>query len=343
MLPITGPFNRSVGGPSSVYREEASWLRQKPPFDRPLPYTSKKGWFDRRDDASDVWEWLVGPGQLSREENEARSKAWSKFMGTISEKSELATNLFEARQSVDMIAKRATQLASAFKALRRGEVSKVLRILTEGSGRPVRRSSSDRHFRSKNISSQWLELHFGWVPMIQDIYNAINVLQGEFGLIRARGSAASSGTILNASSDPFSRSSTQHVVIFVQYGADVRITNPNLALANNLGLVNPLLWAHEAVPFSFVADWFSNVSQFLGAWSEFLGYSVENPFSTVTYHTAFNYAWSNYPWQGNGQCHYIERTLGLNRPELFVRPFRGFSVVRAATAMSLLIGFLPKK
>jgi hypothetical protein len=54
---------------------------------------------------------------------------------------------------------------------------------------------------------------------------------------------------------------------------DYKMDNPLLAQAANLGLTNPAALAWELVPFSFVADWFVPVGDYLNCLDAALGYS----------------------------------------------------------------------
>jgi hypothetical protein len=96
------------------------------------------------------------------------------------------------------------------------------------------------------------------------------------------------------------------------------------------------------VPFSFVADWFGNVGQVLASMTDFVGLSVKNP-----YNTTFQQGDRHYENTTSGQfgrtstfhstVAYCVRGKLLAGPVLKLKPFKGFSVIRAATAISLLV------
>jgi hypothetical protein len=71
---------------------------------------------------------------------------------------------------------------------------------------------------------------------------------------------------------------------------------------------------------------------------------VTNPFTTqyltVDYKNVFA---SVPPTTQTGEAYYIGRTAGLDRPTPYVKPFKGFSLVRGITAMALLVQKLPKR
>jgi hypothetical protein len=129
-------------------------------------------------------------------------------------------------------------------------------------------------------------------------------------------------------------------------GAVVSVSNPNLAIANQMGFVNPLSVAWEAVPFSFVVDWFSNVGQCLSAMTDFVGFNIERSYTTVFVSLTGEYLdvadvpnrWdlSSYNLNVN-QGVTVTRSTGITGPVLKRTPFKGMSVSRGATAISLLV------
>jgi hypothetical protein len=60
----------------------------------------------------------------------------------------------------------------------------------------------------------------------------------------------------------------------------VRITNPNLFLANRLGLLNLPGVAWDLIPWSFVVNMFTNMGQMVNSLTDFVGVEVSNGSST---------------------------------------------------------------
>jgi hypothetical protein len=71
--------------------------------------------------------------------------------------------------------------------------------------------------------------------------------------------------------------------VFVRTGGRVGIENLDLALASQLGVVNPASIAWELIPFSFIVDWFLNVGDFLNQFSDFLGLRIEDDYTSHHY------------------------------------------------------------
>jgi len=107
--------------------------------------------------------------------------------------------------------------------------------------------------------------------------------------------------------------------------------------ASQLGFVNPVSVAWQLVPFSFVVDWFVNVGQFIGSYTDFVGVEQSNPCVTRYQVADCIVSANNRPYVYEGLSIYVRRTLGIPSPSLKVRPWNGVSPVRAATAIALLI------
>ncbi len=273
----------------------------------------------------------------------------------------LGVDLAEYRQSVQMIVKRATQLKNALVSLRRGRLDKVadalgVQLSAKFHGKSARRTVADN----------WLELHFGWVPLIKDCHEAMEVATEPFlNLAHCQGKASDYKTKLLETRVVYPQTSEMTMLkdlkiwtIRCKQGAAFSVTNPNVALANQLGLLNPLVIAWEIVPFSFVVDWFVNVGQVMQGFSDFAGMTAQYQYCTrsATYQrTVLNAetirytapAPQYYRWEAhsgtaaiNGKT--VRRTTALVGPQLAVRPLKLPSWQRAATAWSLVTQLLRK-
>jgi len=262
---------------------------------------------------------------------------------------------------MDLITFRLNQLARFTQALKQKKFGKAVEILITPTEPQFRRQTSrvnpdvtflrekvkGKHFAAKSFSSQWLELHFGIVPLMEDIHNAMEFLSSaHFGERQVKGSSSREvGWVKGSLTAPYSQVTWYYGFARCRYGGTVRITNPNAALASSLGLINPVSVAAELVPWSFVLDWFSNASQFLNAWSEFVGMEITNAYSTRSTRLGWNYRWNTYGFTGMGTSSVVKRTPGFAPPGFTIKPsaFSKISAVRAATIMSLLILQLPSK
>jgi hypothetical protein len=256
----------------------------------------------------------------------------------------LVVNWRERQQSLDMIEKRANQLLSFATAVKRRDFNGIKRSL--GIVKITKKAEA------KRAADLFLEFHFGWDPLIQDIGNAVEILQSPLRdkPVKARGKAIREnivftrdyGSIVNghytSHQSAFIRAITQ-----VTVSATVKVTNPNLYRANQLGFLNPATVAWELVPFSFVVDWFVPVGDFLNSFTEYCGLDFKDPCYFETVKTP---AWSSQSWYDPTPGKFASQTftgfwgkriLGIPSVNLNHRRYSGLSPTRAATAISLLL------
>lgn len=341
-----------------------NWYTQPTPFKAALPFAYVLK------DVSNAWgfqlhsaglpEYPYQPGAennwfFSEDRTSAFNAGYDDFRSKISDTSTWANNLIEANQAIASIVSRAGQLGRFVTLLRKGRVVDAASQLRTPVPRGARSSVRDK---VKSLSDQWLEWHFGWEPLVQDIGNAIEVLQkADFGLRRVRGKSRYNNQYdyrLDNSSNPDTHLPGEVSLIHRKvrhdflFQADVRISNPNAYLANQMGFVNPLSVAWELVPFSFVVDWFGNVGQVLSSMTDFVGLELQNSFTThfqdytedisetqLDLPQPFTTQVARYgaTWQGVA----CNRYLGIQGPSFALKPFKGFSVTRGATAIALLL------
>lgn len=270
-----------------------------------------------------------------------RNKCREKLYGKMSEKASWAASAAEGRQSLNMIASRAIQLRQAFQAVRRAEFGRAARVL--GLDHTPKRVSA-----KKQVSNNWLEFHFGWSPLVSDIYTSVDILQNPKTDHRVSASAKSHGTVTSGgypAFPPYGRTARRSYAVYsVRSGFTYEVENHDLWLANKLGLVNPALVAWELVPFSFVVDWFIPVGDFLGSMSATWGTRVINGWTTEKSfyedHRLSKIAvdYVRMPdVQHWGHCTQLTRTVGALSATPTLTPSFSFSPTRALTSITLLI------
>lgn len=110
-----------------------------------------------------------------------------------------------------------------------------------------------------SLHEKWLAYNFFWKPLVNDLFTLFEGFEPVTGLpIRKRSTASrSSYERLTYSTSTHYRSLTHNVRVSVT--GSVTITDPLLAILDELGLANPAKIAWNALPFSFVVDWFINI------------------------------------------------------------------------------------
>jgi hypothetical protein len=263
-------------------------------------------------------------------------KSYDRFLSEARESADLGLSLLEGRKSVETIVETASLFYKTWLDIKRLRFKRAFRRIG------VTLSPKDRGQTAANL---WLKYHYGWVPMVIDIGNAVSVLQSRFPGGKVRGSATYKG-----------RSSKTHTAgnkytgweifderLTVLRVANVSVSNPNLYLANSLGFINPLSVIWELVPFSFVIDWFFPVGDFLRSYTDLLGLDIKNPTTTYFYSLkGGKYYYYGYPYFDRnlfgikGRSFRVKRLTTLDPPFAHSWPIGSLNVSRAANAVALM-------
>lgn len=192
-----------------------------------------------------------------------------------------AVFLGEMSSTWGMFVGTAGRVVNAYRAVRRGNMAAARKAL----GVPPKSKAS------KGLANNWLELQYGWLPLLSDIDSAARKLADRIRsrpvVIRVSGSASHSQTTTNAFYDYVDsyRSSPGMKVLAETFSARVGIaytvSDETVALASELGFTNPALIAWELLPLSFVLDWIVSVGDWLQAISAFHGLSFYDGYSSI--------------------------------------------------------------
>jgi hypothetical protein len=270
-----------------------------------------------------------GSGGIPSWSQPAANAAYEEFREeALGDQAAVGVAIAEWKQSLGMITKRGIQLASAANNFRRGRVAEGLQTLGVG-GRGRRRPRDNAASDAANL---WLEYSFGWKPLYQDIYDAADELSGD--TLPSGKAHGSSGTTHSWTPDANHsyKSNVRHRV-----GAIVKLSNPNLYLASQMGLVNPASIGWELVPYSFVVDWMFDVGSFIDSFTDFFGCSVEKPWSAHYCTYVDTYDTGVFTFTGTGTAAIRGGSLIRPVPNWEVRANLGNSLTRAANATALAI------
>lgn len=278
--------------------------------------------------------------------NYAVNTAWGNLIEDVrGVTATMGVTFAEGHQAMAMIAERFGKMRRAYSALRRGRFRKFLAELTVG---PKRKHRNKIYNTLGEAPGLWLEYSFGWSPLLKDVYAATEILD------QPLPGGDCSGTGRQSFTYEYHPLVTGTVwldgkgMTYVKQGARVYVTNPNLYLAQQVGLANPALIAWELVPFSFMVDWVADVSSYLGSFSDLLGCSVYGAYTTITYKGTASGRFMHHiipdTKETSGSVFRTERFLGLTRPtpNLDFTSNIGGSLKRAANAASLLLQILSK-
>lgn len=338
-MSVTGPYNRESGSGLGYSYQRQIWYRQTRPRRLRLVYSKLsmrilKKYVDADGPNGNPNPNYMGAPTPAASQARAQANAYRQFNKGLGTNASLGVSLAERKQAVSMIAARASQLLQFTRALRRFEFRRASKILgLDKLGQGAQSVPKNLRKDSKAFANNYLEFHFGWSPLIKDIGDAVEVLQGPVPSTTVRGRAGDTANLAY----PGFINNYYEVTTRCQLIAEVRIENPNLRLASQLGFVNPALVAWELVPYSFVVDWFANVGEFLGSFTDFAGLELVNPATTFCYLGKYTSTVPAFGWVGRGEYFALNRTQGISGPTLQFKPFRGFSVRRGLAAISLLL------
>ena len=174
-----------------------------------------------------------------------------------------------------MIAGAARSIQASAHALRRGNILLAMRELNIRDRKGSARKMRERYDNGARLDRLWLELNFGWGPLIDDIRAACAVMAQEVPTTKIRAGSSEPYRFYESKSGPGWKYSKECLgKKRLQLSCTVSSVNPNLLLAKQLGLTNPAHVAWDAVPMSFVIDWFLPVGQYLKSFDASLGITL---------------------------------------------------------------------
>lgn len=302
----------------------------------------------------------AGPTGFSPEsESRAMLQAQLALKG---QKVSLGVAIAEAGKTASLVASTATRVARAFTAVRRGRLGEAANHL----GVPLHVSSFKKRRRGRNGRlykgvrgtdpwakkyradiDNWLELQYGWKPLLVDLHGAVQALaERDYHehLITAKGVCRipSNSSIYTEGEYPCLLETTGWEGTFVRLDACLR--DEQLDRVRNLGLSNPLEIAWEVIPYSFIVDWFLPIGDAIQAMDyalglTFLSGSVTHRLdaTTVTSAGKFDEGFSGH-WSGKSRRFHLRRDV-LGSFPFPARPTikNPVSYGHMANALSLLV------
>jgi hypothetical protein len=197
-----------------------------------------------------------------------------------SKKVDLGVAFGERKQTARLLGDTAIRLATAVRHLRRGQIRRAMDALGVSSQR--------RQPRGRNVPERWLELQYGWKPLLRDVYGAASALEQ-----RPKGDwrVTASVTRKREGSNTFTQRPDNGTMMAFTVEArwtksvytriDALPQNEAIISLASVGVTNPLLIGWELVPFSFVVDWVYPIGNWLESLDALLGYGA------ATYSSSF--------------------------------------------------------
>lgn len=276
----------------------------------------------------------------------AYARAYARLAGKLGDSAGLGVTLAQWRQADGMVRARVLQLAAFTTAVIRRNPRGIAQSLGITKGQ-VKAVLNKKYAAPKTLANLWLEFWFGWKPAITDIYTACEVLSSDppFTSIKGASRTDVGPYWLQEPAPPEFPGWVGSEGIFASWamcrvaiGCDVSVENPNLRLLESMGLANPALVAFDAIPWSFLLGWVSNVDSYLSSLSAFAGLRVENAYVVVNKKLYGGTVWpGNEMHTGLGYGQSVNRGTPVSIPRpAFVTKFKELAPTRALTAISLL-------
>lgn len=208
-------------------------------------------------------------------ENELLIKALNKLRQS---NANIGVILAEAKQTASLFSETTARIAKGVGFFQKKYPKDWIRVKQFEIGH------SDWRRRSHKIPQGWLELQYGWNPLMSDLSGACQSFGSSIQLGKRTVFAVKAKKKLERTTEVF----TQFVPPYVGTNTSVRqkldakvilcyrLRNFGLALFSSLGLTNPAEIIWEKLPYSFVVDWFSPVGSWLSALGGDFGYDFVN-------------------------------------------------------------------
>lgn len=238
----------------------------------------KRGWF---------WYQLY-PYGLSYYDTDAETKA--KAQGRLAEavldmKVNLAQAMGERKQTANLVAATATRIANAARFLRKGRLDDAARSLGVRPKVGMKQAVARDHAKGRDtLANFWLEMQYGWLPLLQDVFGAAellatHVVEDRYHTVisaKARTVMMRPTLYMNDGMWPYTNypAGESMCVHKGRFQINYRLDSAARSALATTGISNPALLAWELLPYSFVIDWFLPVGNYLEQIDAFSGFEL---------------------------------------------------------------------
>jgi hypothetical protein len=271
--------------------------RQVKPYTLPLSYSIEQ-WLWKVEYTHYPSPWELGLNPARSFDNppsvttNAATKAYGKFReAAYGDMASWAVNIVQYRESFDLMTSSILGLHRAVRNLRRGNVSGLIDQFSLPKGfKP----------KGRTFASRWLEWSFGIRPLIQDVGASVEALKRDFNpkVVKVSGSGRNTWSGSDFLSPGVTQVYSGVVTQNCHMGGTITVTNPNALLWTSLGLTNPLAVVYDAIPFSFVVNYFISIEPWIQGLSPWYGVSLSNTYTSIKTVRA-------------GQVHHVGRPSGI--------------------------------
>ena len=200
----------------------------------------------------------VSPAWTSHDELALLGKLREKVAGSDFN---LGVFLAEGHQALEMITNAASRIYRSVTALKKGNLKAARRALIDGTTNGRGRPAPQKGVR-KDLANNWLELQYGWLPLLKDAEASAQFLAHMLGwpmqeIVRVSRQVP---TTISYVSPSFSYEG------YTTYSRkSIKCILKEKDVAKLVGLTDPLSVVWEKLPWSFVIDWFIPIGNYLSA------------------------------------------------------------------------------
>lgn len=299
------------------------------------------------------------------------STLYNKFVKKLASRAEtdvnnVAVDFAEVRQTVDMIANTATRISTSLLNLKHGNISGAIGSLYHNTRRKPQVGNPSV---TKSLANNWLELQYGWKPLLQDIdgsMRALAQLVQTNDLLRTVRASARSGETISKFDVLFANQPVEFLmggVPLTSVGQGEIVTSSSIrglirfkmqdrvkSFLAQLGFTSPINLTWELLPYSFVVDWFLPIGPYLETLVSWDGYTFKEGSITYFYRNT-SFARVNFVgalprsplYDTRLKGTWFQDQIGVTREKLITFPFGRFpelknpvSVHHALNAISLM-------
>jgi hypothetical protein len=217
---------------------------------------------------------LSDPGLPVRTDAELRATCVNKaILNAKSDLSLLLSDFYQRKQTEQMLGNTVLKLVDVVRALKHGRVGDALRAL----------SSQNRRFRRSSPAELWLEIQYGWKPLLADAKDIFDALTPITALVKSTG--RTKDTQRNAG-----KVSIYGETVFFDQTVEKKCTTklfwtfPGdgvLLHAAQQGVLAPLEVAWDLLPWSFVVDWWLPIGDYFQALNASISLQYVDGTSTI--------------------------------------------------------------
>jgi hypothetical protein len=242
---------------------------------------------DRVDGPGEMTTGVTNVDPLSEDDVDAKART-RVLLEAKDQKVNMMQVFAERHQTVNLFETTVKRVVNTVRYLRHANWNGAANELGLKPSRGQHAAFAKRHRKNPKqaIAQGWLELQYGWRPLLQDVYGAIDLVQAKTARkitsrVQKSASAEDAPSRPDISNGLITYSFAQKRKTSVKYVLYYSTPNEIQKTLGEVGITNPGLVAWELLPWSFVVDWLLPVGNFISSWDAVAGLSFEKGVRTV--------------------------------------------------------------